>query len=85
MIEFYLCINLVLIAAAFVFAIAVKTGWDRLLFISLASALITVEIVLYAVLTGQTMYLDIALAFVLLGFMDIQFFSVFLRRKGDLQ
>lgn len=60
------------------------TGIVRLLFVSLISAVVVAEIVLYAVHTQISMYLDVALAFALLGFMDVQFYAVYLRRKGDL-
>lgn len=69
---------------AFILLLRSRTGFERILYVSLISTLIAAEIVLYAVYAGEEMYLDVALVFALLGFMDVQFFSVYLRRKGNL-
>lgn len=69
---------------ALVLLIRSRSGFSRILYLSLISTLIVAEIVLWAVHTAKSMYLDVALAFALLGFMDVQFYSVYLRKKGDL-
>lgn len=61
-----------------------REAFSRVLLLSLLSSLTVAAIVLWAVRTGEGMYLDVALTFALLGFMDVQFYAVYLRRKGDL-
>lgn len=61
-----------------------RDSFSRVLFLGLISSLTVAAIVLWAVHTGESMYLDVAIAAALLGFMDVQFYAVYLRRKGDL-
>lgn len=60
------------------------TIWDRMLGLNLFSVLIVLAIVLYAVFSNQTMYLDIAITFGLLGFVGTQFIAVFVRKRGNI-
>lgn len=84
MIVFAMGLVLLFTAVLFILLIRAKHGLMRLLFISLISALIVAQTALYAVYTQESMYLDIAIAFALLSFMDVQFYAVYLRRKGEL-
>lgn len=84
MISIALVVLLVFLAAVLVLLIRSHSSFTRILLMSLFSALVAAEIVLYAVYTGEDMYLDVALVFALLGFMDVQFFAVYLRKKGGL-
>ena len=84
MIPFALGFILVCLLVCFVLLLRAREAFSRVLFLGLLSALIVAAIVLWAVHTGEGMYLDAALAFALLGFMDVQFYAVYLRRKGDL-
>lgn len=84
MIHFSMLFLLQALILTLVLLVRSRTGFERILYISLMSTLLAAEIVLYAVYAGEEMYLDIALVFALLGFMDVQFFSVYLRRKGNL-
>ena len=84
MIAFALGFVLVCMVLCFVLLLRAREAFSRVLFLGLQSALIVSAIVLWAVHTGEGMYLDVALVFALLGFMDVQFYAVYLRRKGDL-
>ena len=84
MILFSIVFLLSALILAFILLLRSRTGFERILYVSLISTLIAAEIVLYAVYAGEEMYRDVALVFALLGFMDVQFFSVYLRRKGNL-
>lgn len=84
MIEILAVIVFLMLISVFILMVRSGAGFVRILFLSLFSVLIVVEIILYAIHTGESMYLDIALAFSLLSFMDVQFYGVYLRRKGAL-
>ena len=84
MIEVFAVIVFFMLISVFILMVRSGAGFIRILFLSLFSVLIVVEIILYAIHTQQSMYLDIALAFSLLSFMDVQFYAVYLRRKGAL-
>ena len=84
MLQAGLFLSVVMIGILLWLVICGRLAWLRLLSLSLMTGLIVVAIILYAAYTGISMYLDVALAFALLGFVDIQFFSVFLRRRGGL-
>lgn len=85
MILFFLFLTLLSLAGVLVFIAAGHTAWNRILGLNLAASLGVLAIVLWAVHTGLAMFLDIAIAFALLGFMDVQFFAVYLRKKGDFR
>lgn len=61
-----------------------KTAWEKVLMTDMLSAAGTVLVVFYALLTENEMIADVAIAFVLLGFMSVQFYAVYLRKRGDL-
>lgn len=78
----FILVNLVFILYALFMVMFCRHIWTRLMVLGLLTSLLALEIVMYAVVTEASMYLDVALAFVLLGFMDVQFFSVFLKKRG---
>lgn len=84
MIIFALCFVLVCMIVCFALLLLSREAFSRVLLLSLLSALTVAVIVLWAVRTGEEMYLDVALVFTLLGFMDIQFYAAHLHRKGEL-
>ncbi len=71
-------------ALCFYLLIKSKGAFSRILLFSLLSSFVVIAIVLLSVLDGKEVYLDIAITLTLLGFIDIQFYAVYLRRKGDL-
>lgn len=79
-----LAIVLICMIICFILLLCAREAFSRVLFLGLISSLIVAAITLWAVHVGESMYLDIALVFAALGFMDVQFFAVYLRRKGDL-
>lgn len=82
MTNLFLIVNMGFIVISVCMVLFFRKPFSRLLACSLATTLIALEFVLYAVHTGASMYLDAALAFFVLGFMDTQFFAVYLRKKG---
>lgn len=84
MILFAFCTVLACMVLCLLLLLRVREAFSRVLFLGLESALTIAAIVLWAVHTGEGMYLDVALAFAVLGFMDVQFYAVYLRRKGEL-
>lgn len=84
MILFALGIVLICMIICFILLLRAREAFSRVLFLGLISSLIVAAITLWAVHVGESMYLDIALVFAVLGFMDVQFFAVYLRRRGDL-
>ncbi len=73
------------LALASVFrAILGPTIWDRLLGFSLLSSKIVIIIILYALLHEKSFYLDIVIAFALLGFLGVVFISEFIQKRGKL-
>lgn len=84
MISFALGFVMLCMMVCLILLLRAREAFSRVLFLGLESALIVAAIVLWAVRTGESMYLDVAIVFALLGFMDVQFYAVYLRRKGDL-
>ena len=78
----FMLINLAFILYALGMVLFCRNTWTTLMGVGLLTSLLALEIVMYAVVTEASMYLDVALVFVLLGFMDVQFFSVFLKKRG---
>ena len=78
----FMLINLAFILYALGMVLFCRNTWTKLMGVGLLTSLLALEIVMYAVVTEASMYLDVALVFVLLGFMDVQFFSVFLKKRG---
>jgi multicomponent Na+:H+ antiporter subunit F len=60
------------------------TIWDRLLGLSLFSSKLIMMIVLLAFVLQKSYYLDIALVYVLLGFISIVFISNFIKGRGKI-
>lgn len=63
-----------LLVSSIVFSFALigaRNKWKRLLAFSLVSAKIIMIIVLYALLTGTTFFLDVALVYVLLSYIGV--------------
>ncbi len=84
MIELAFVILLLSIIISVVLLIKSKEAFSKILFLGLIASLMVGLIVLFAVYTNQSMYLDVAIILAILGFMDVQFYTVYLRRKGDL-
>lgn len=84
MIKVFMLLNLIFILVFLVLVIIGKTPWIKVLSNRLLITLMVIEIVLYSILRNLEMVLDIAIVFAILGFVDVQFMSVFLRKKGDL-
>ncbi len=57
---------------------------DRLLGLNLMASKITLLIIMYAMLSGQTFYLDIGLVFSTLGFIGIIFIGNFIKNRGKI-
>ena len=81
----YMLITLMLLAIASTIRIIVgPTVWDRLLGLNLFASKISMLIVLYAWATGKSYFLDIAIVYVLLGFIGSIFISRFIQGKGTV-
>ena len=79
-------IIILLIAATGLTIIRVIIGpsvWDRLLGLSLVSGKIIIIIVIFSFISSQTFYLDIGLAFAILGFIGTSSLAKFLRKDKD--
>ena len=69
---------------AFILLLRSRTGFERILYVSLISTLIAAEIVLYAVYAGEEMYLDVgARAFALAGLYGCASFFPFICAEGE--
>ncbi len=60
------------------------TLWDRILAANLCLTVTAMAIILYAIVTVKPYYIDVALVFVLVGFVGTQFYSTFISRFGRL-
>lgn len=80
----FLYITAALTAATGVLVFVGKTPWIKALSVRIFITCIIISIVLFAVDSNMSYALDIAIIFSILGFIDVQFISVFLRKKGDL-
>lgn len=58
--------------------------WDRILGFNLFTAKFIMIILLYAVVNDQNYFIDLALVYVLLGFISIVFITRFIQRKGNI-
>ncbi len=78
----------ILIATIFIVLIASilkgPTLWDRVLAANLFTSMAAMTIVLYSVVTDIAYLIDVALVFVLVGFVGTQFYAVFISRFGRL-
>ena len=81
--------NIALILLAIMFILVIirsvigPTIWDRILGLSMLSAKIITFICLFALVSGKTMFLDVALIFSLLGFISNVLISRYVRRKSN--
>ncbi|MCG8501783.1 MAG: monovalent cation/H+ antiporter complex subunit F [Firmicutes bacterium] len=71
-------------AASLVRVILGPTIWDRLLGLNLFSSKIIMLIVLFALMMNESYLLDIAIVYVLLGFIGVLFIARFIQRKGRI-
>ncbi len=78
-------IGLGLVLALIVFAILKIPGlWDKILAANVAVTIAVAAIVIFALESGQNSYLDVAIAFALIGFVGTQFFARFLSGRGRM-
>lgn len=84
MIKFFMIGNLIAILIFLLLLAKGKSPWLKVLSNRLLVTCLVIQIVLYAVFTQSSILLDVAIVFAILGFVDVQFLSVYLRKKGDL-
>lgn len=84
MIKALMIVNLLAIAIFITLVILGKNPWLKVLSNRLMITCLVIQIVLYSVFKEMEMLLDVAIVIAILGFVDVQFLSVFLRKKGDL-
>lgn len=60
------------------------TIWDKLLGLNLFSSKVIMLIVLYALISNKAYLLDVAIVYVLLGFISIVFIANFIQKKGKI-
>lgn len=84
MLEIFSILLSVLILILALYVIKHHNIWDSILGMSLTATLVVLGIVLYAAFTDSTMFIDIAIAFGLLGFVGTLFTAVFIYMKGDI-
>ena len=58
------------------------TIWDRLLGLNLSTSKLIMLIVLIATVRQESMLLDIAIVYALLGFVGITFLSIYIQSRG---
>lgn len=58
------------------------TIWDRLLSLNLIASQFLSLIILYSSYKDISMYVDLSIVYVLLGFVGITFLSIYIQRKG---
>jgi len=74
-----------LLIAAVLSAVVVLVGptkWDRLLGYGLVAAKVNMLIVIFAYLTGNSFYLDIALVYIILSYVGIVALADYLKAHG---
>lgn len=59
------------------------TIWDRMLGLNLVTTKLIMLIVLIATVRQQSMLLDIAMVYALLGFIGITFLSIYIQNRGQ--
>ena len=60
------------------------TIWDRLMGLNMISAKILMAIVILALITQKSYYLDIAIAYAVLGFIGTILIARFVKKRGSL-
>lgn len=61
-----------------------NTIWDRLMGLNMISAKILMAIVILALITQKSYYLDIAIAYAVLGFIGTILIARFVKKRGSL-
>jgi multicomponent Na+:H+ antiporter subunit F len=76
---------LLVIAAIFsgFFAIRGKKRWTRMLGMTMVSSKINMLIILFALQTGNSFYLDIALVYILLSYIGVLVLANYMAQKGN--
>ena len=82
--QLVLSVLAVLVALVTIRLILGPTVWDRLLALNMIFSKMTVAIVVLAILTGRSFYLDVALVYAVLGFVGMVLIARFIERRGDL-
>ncbi len=59
------------------------TLWDRVLAANVFTSLFSMAIILFSVVTENAYFIDVALVFVLVGFVGTQFYAIFISRFGN--
>ncbi|MBH1939344.1 pH regulation protein F [Mobilitalea sibirica] len=83
--SFYQYVLMVLIIFAAIVLIRVLKGptiWDRLMGFNMISAKIIMSIVILAVILNESFFLDVALAYAVLGFIGTILIAKFIEKKG---
>lgn len=85
--SFYQIVLLVLavfVVIVFLRVIVGPTIWDRLMGYNMISSKIIMAIVIWAVVSEQSFFLDIALAYAVLGFIGTIIIARFIEKRGDI-
>ncbi|MCL1950042.1 MAG: monovalent cation/H+ antiporter complex subunit F [Turicibacter sp.] len=59
-----------------------KNRWKRLLGVSMLSAKVNMIIIVFALITGRTFYLDIALVYTILSYIGVNVIADFMVERG---
>ena len=78
-----LVVMILLIVAVTLRGFIGPTIWDRLLGLNLVTTKLIIVIVLIAVMKEQSMLLDIAIVYAMLGFIGVTFLSIYTQNKGE--
>lgn len=60
------------------------TIWDRMLGLNLVTSKLIMLIVLIGLMRRESMFLDIAIVYALLGFVGITFLSIYIQNRGQV-
>ena len=84
--NFFSFVQIALIILVILVLIRVIKGpslWDRLLGFNMISSKIVMLIVILAYVLNSSFYLDVALAYAILGFIGTILFAKFIEKRGD--
>lgn len=84
MLVFSLIAVAVFLALSALYVIKNLNIWDGVLGMSIAMTLTVIGLALYSAFNENPIFLDIAIAFALLGFVGTLFVAVFIYTRGDL-
>lgn len=84
MLYFSLLIIAILLALSAIYIVRNLNIWDGVLGLSIATSIVVIGIALYSALKDNSMFLDVAIAFALFGFVGTLFVAVFIYTRGDL-